>query len=145
MEIQLLPDATVLIMWTLFMAVLIALNGWVFRPTLALMDKRAQATLGLQAQTSELAQETAGLVMTYETKIRLARIDAVRHREEIIQKTREEERQIIQKTRGEIEEKITELQRQIQQEQGEAAIKLKQYAQELAVLMTQRILERKVA
>lgn len=143
--IDLFPNATVALMWLIFMAVLFVLNRNVFKPTLALLEERKNQSDRLQDRTTELFSQTQKALKRYEEKMVQARLAASRLREDIIGRARNQERELIDRARQETEAVLEELKVGILREKMEAEIKLRQYSQDLAKTMVGKILEQDVA
>jgi F-type H+-transporting ATPase subunit b len=139
------PDATVLVLWVIFMVVLFVLNQCVFQPTLKLVDARKSTTTGRKDETLHLIGKNQENLAVFERKMTQARLHAAHARENILNQARTEEAQIIAKARKENDGVLDELRGELAQERDEALMALKQHAQILARQMVDKVLERKVA
>lgn len=143
--IDLIPNETIIFMWVIFIAVLIALSRWVFKPTLKLMEERKNKTERLLEETTQLTEKTQEMLALYEEKIDKARLEAAKEREKIINQTRSEEAKIVSQARKENETLISKMKSELKNEKEKAELQLKQKTKGLALLMVNKILERKVA
>lgn len=142
--IDLYPNATLPIMWGIFIVVVWALSRFVFAPTLDLIDERKKKTDDLKREAATLSQSTIEFVSHYEKKVAEARVLAARERERLIAAARTREHEMIARARKENEELLLELRGEIQGKKKEAELKLKHSIRELAAEVASKILERNV-
>lgn len=122
------------------MSVLTGLYFLVFKPTIALIEKREHSGHGLKTESEELIAQTKEALALYEKKMADARSQAITEREAIIESARVLEREIIGKARIEVDAVLGEIKKQISIQKKEAELQLRQYAQELAKKMVDKVL-----
>lgn len=140
--IELLPNITTVVQWFIFMAVLLALNLLVYKPTLAIISERKKKTTGLSEDAHHLLDQAKKSLETYQAQMTEAKVLATRAREHLVKEGREEEHTVVGRARRENEEVLEDLRRNLDQESKEATFKLKQYAQDLARMIVSRVMER---
>ena len=142
--IDLYPNATLPIMWGIFILVVWVLSRLVFAPTLDLIDERKKRTDDLKQEAARLSQTTVDLVSRYEKKMAEARVLAARERERIINSARAREHEILSEARKENEEVLLELRGSIEGKKKEGELRLRHYVRELAAQVASKILDRNV-
>lgn len=140
--IDLAPNLTIFPMWVLFVVVLVALNHWVFGPTLAILDERKNQTERQEQNAKHLLEETQKRLASYEEAILQARNRAAVERERIVNEAHEDEKAIINKARSDTEKVLDDIKTKVEGEKGGAILKLRQEAQGLARSIVDKVLER---
>ena len=102
-------DATLLIQLGLFLFMLLVLTHLVFKPVIALIEARREATEGMMASAVALEKEAATLNASVSEKLQESRKEAVKEREKRLFDATLREREIMTKAREEAHEKITSM------------------------------------
>lgn len=98
-EINLFPDQTVFVQLLIFLSVLAALNILVFKPLLKVLQLRRSKTEGDLKRIGEVQAKAMTVMKEYEGKIKEARLEAFRMKEEIRREGESEATRIIQEAR----------------------------------------------
>lgn len=98
-EINLFPDQTVFVQLLIFLSVLVSLNLLVFKPLLKVLQLRRSKTEGDQKRIEEIQAKATAVMKEYEEKIKQARLEAFRVKEEIRREGEAETTRIIQEAR----------------------------------------------
>ncbi len=77
-------DKTVFIQIVIFLAAIFILNSLVFKPFIALIDKRHELTRGAISEANELEQKVKSIIGEYDAKLHEARLVAAEERNKII-------------------------------------------------------------
>ncbi|EKD41841.1 MAG: hypothetical protein ACD_73C00498G0001 [uncultured bacterium] len=140
--IDLYPNETLPILWTIFMVVFFFLNLWVFKPTLKIIEARKGQTDTLQVEAQKLMVENKQHIEKYEKIIFEARQQAALTRDNIIKEARKLEALLVAKARKEAEVLIAAMQEELKKEREAGAGALNAYAAQMAKEVALKVLER---
>ncbi|MBX7147690.1 ATP synthase F0 subunit B [bacterium] len=143
--INLTPDFTFFYMLGIFVVVLFALNALVFQPTLKILEARHGQTDKLKDTVTSLNEETARLLIQYETHIAEVRAKGSKERERLVTEARDKQHKIVDAARAEAEKTLEGMRGDINHAMKEATLQMRQHVQELSRDIVARLLERKVA
>jgi F-type H+-transporting ATPase subunit b len=137
-------DISVAYQIILFLILWAILHRVVFRPFLALLEKRELKTQGARQETAELEREGGRLKAQYEEKIAQAHAASNAAKEVIVRDARQQREQILNQARVEaasvLERARQEIQHEMQRARQLAAIEVAAVAQE----MVSKVLGRRV-
>lgn len=102
-------DATLFIQLGLFLFMLFVLTHLVFKPAIALIEARREATEGMMSTTNEIEKEAAALNASISEKLQESRRGAIKERESLIFDATQKEREILAKAREEAHAHITSM------------------------------------
>jgi len=140
--IDLYPNETLPLLWTIFMVVFFFLNLWVFKPTLKIIEARKGQTDTLQVEAQKLIAQNKQHIEKYEKIILEARQKAALERENIIKKARKFEAEIVSVARKEAEAMVSAMQDELKKEPYEINSLIQNMANEAVKLVgePQRVL-----
>ena len=92
-------NKTVFIQIAIFLIAIYILNKLVFKPFLALVDRRDKLTRGAIEEANELEGKVAQIIEEYDAKLAEARVQAVAERNKIIHEGQKAADDIVHKTR----------------------------------------------
>lgn len=95
-------DITIFLQLGLFLVLLTVLNFVLFKPFLALIEKRHERIEGLREQSEHLTAQSGADSEAYQMRMREARAAASREREALRNQGRDENRRLLQQARSEI-------------------------------------------
>jgi F0F1-type ATP synthase membrane subunit b/b' len=144
MQIELIPDFTIVYQWILFMIAFMALHFCVFRPALHLIDRRRTGTDGAKETADALKIESEKLAAVYEKKLESARLEGIRKKDEIRTSGEKYKEESIKKARAEVERSLEEVRSKIDLESKEATLQLRSKSREMAHEIASKILEREI-
>ncbi len=144
MQIELIPDFTVVYQWILFMVAFLALHFCVFRPALHLIERRRTGTEGTRESAQALDVESQKLAAAYDKKVEAARLEGIRKKDEIRTGGEKFKEESLKKARLEVERSLEEVRSKIDLESKEALLQLRSKSREIGREIASKILEREV-
>ncbi len=141
---NLLPDYTFFFQLVLFLVVLFSLNSLLFKPVLALIDRRKTATVGTHDEVSSLKQKTEQKLKEYESKIAQARVAGGQLKDKIKKEGESIAAEKIGQARKNADEYVGKMQSQITQQSLEARLSLGKEAENLAKQFAEELLGRAI-
>ena len=133
-------DVTLIFQLTLFVALLVLLNGILFKPFLKVIEDRHNKIHGAKEEADRLAR-LAGLDReTYEARLRDAKRQAQGEREALRQSGREEERRLLAEVRAEIARGLNETREQVSAAERAAKQSLATQTDALARQLVEKVL-----
>ncbi len=141
---NLLPDYTFFFQLLIFLVVLFSLNSLLFKPVLALLDKRKTATVGTHDEVGALKEKAEQKLKEYETKIAQARIVGGQLKDKIKKEGEVVALEKIGQSRKKADEYVSNMQSQITQQSLEARLSLGKEAENLAKQFAEELLGRAI-
>ena len=141
---NLLPDYTFFFQLLLFLIVLFSLNSLLFKPVLALLDKRKIATVGTQDEVGHLKEKAEQKLKEYEAKMAQARVAGGQLKDKIKKEGEALAAEKIGQSRKSADEHINQMQSQITQQSLEARLSLGKEAENLAKQFAEELLGRTI-
>lgn len=141
-EVQLIPDSTAIYQLVIFLTVTALLSFFVFRPVLAVLDRRKEKTEGDQLLASEYVQKCEERFHTYEERIHHARQEAIKAEEQLRQAGFGEAKKIMEAARHSSLETLSRYKAELDKELDRARELLEANTSELANEIIEKILER---
>jgi F-type H+-transporting ATPase subunit b len=131
-SIQLVPDGTILLHIVAVVVMVAILNRTMFRPINKILADREAQTAGRSSEAKKLRADVEDSISRYETGLRQARTagyqlveskrnEALKYREEEVNKVREEIRVLIASEKAQIEQQVAEARLSLQAEATETA------------------------
>lgn len=132
-------------MFGLFLATLLVLNVYVFKPTLAILKEREHRLKGMAQEAEFFLRQHDFKCEAYKNLMGEARVLARQKREEILKLAEIEQREILTEATHAADVFIQDAKSNISQQTKEASLKLKTSAESLADNMVGKLLKRQVA
>ena len=132
----------ILIQGIAFLAVLIVLSRFIFKPTLKVLEERENRMGGDRRQAKDLVEKTEAQIKEYEEKIYQAKSKAKDIKSKIIKEALTKEREILGQAREESSKIITAARNKMLEESKDILRDLQKDSKELASQMAQKILGR---
>jgi F-type H+-transporting ATPase subunit b len=104
-------DATLFIQLGIFLVMLFLLNRLIFKPVIALIEARREATEGAMTAARALDNEAAALDASLSEKLETTRKSAIEKRDALLQAATDQERMIIGHAREEAHAKVADMKR----------------------------------
>lgn len=142
---DLMPNATLLPMWVIYVTSLIVLNFLVFQPTLKLFQKRKDLTVGLDQETENFKTQTLVQVNEYEMLFAEAKKVAKTAREAILKSAEAEQKEIISLARQKVDGQILTIKDQIKKESSVALSQLREESKQIAGIILDKLMDRRAA
>ncbi len=142
--IDLLPNATVVVQWVIFMMALVTLHFGIFRPILHLLEERKNRTEGEKETAETLEKKTVEISDRCGKRLEEARLEGSRKKEEIRGAGEKQVEEILKRTRAEMDKRLSETRQTIDKEVKEASFLLRQQARDLSKEIASKILGREV-
>lgn len=143
-SVQLMPDKTFFVQLGIFLAVLFALNHFVFKPVLRIIALRREKTKGAQAQIEALAAKTETLVKEYEAKIQEARKEAFGLKEGIRREGEAQGQKMVQEARQASLVQVEQMRHEIKRETDQAGRRLETEAERIGKTLAEKLLGRPI-
>lgn len=142
---NLLPDLTILPMWLIFMATMLTLNHFVFKPTLAILSERNKRTEGSDKEVVYFTEQTQIKLDEYENLMNDAWTLARSARDEVLREAEATQKEILTEARSETDNKLNAAHKEVQTQANQARSSLAQSAAAMAKEITNKLIDRKVA
>ncbi|HSA58793.1 MAG TPA: ATP synthase F0 subunit B [bacterium] len=142
--IDLLPNATIVTQWVIFMTAFLVLHFGVFRPTLKIIEQRTSKTAGEKETARQLEEQSKAMELVHSKKMEEARLEGIRKKD--VHRTNGERfvEDLLKKARAEIEQNMERSRAEIDRQSKEAALQLRQQARELGHDIAVKVLERNI-
>lgn len=132
-------------MFGLFLATLLVLNVYIFKPTLAILKEREHRLKGMAQEAEFFLKQHEHKCEAYKNLMGEAKILARQKREEILKLAEIEQREILTEATHAAETFIQDAKANISKQTKEASLHLKTSAESLANGMVEKLLKRQVA
>ncbi|MEI8173276.1 MAG: ATP synthase F0 subunit B [Deltaproteobacteria bacterium] len=137
-------DSTILIQMINFLLLIFILNLLLYKPILGIMDKRKK-------QFQDTEDEIRGINLTieermaaYEEKVRLAKMDALNRKIDILKEGSDQAKSIIDAARGEIPGMMEQFNKEINKEVTEARRILADQSRKMSLDIAEKLLGRSI-
>jgi F-type H+-transporting ATPase subunit b len=137
-------DKTLIIQLIIFIAAIFILNSFLFKPLLALVEKREMLTTGRVKEAKELGEKVEQIVKEYKARLDEVRAKAMDERNEIRREAHAVAESLISKARQEAQVLLEEARQKLEAEAKEIRTKIKPEIEILANEMVLRILGRRI-
>lgn len=141
--IRLIPDATVIFQLIIFLAVVVILSVFVFRPTLKILDERRRRTSDLQKETDKLSTDAAAMDREYAEKIAVARTEGSALERELLNLGEDEARKIIGAAKQEGRQSISKTHDEIVSDTAKTKQDLTKQISDFAKMIVAKVLLRR--
>lgn len=141
-EIQLLPDKTFFIQLATFLVVAVSLNHFVFKPVFRIISLRKSKTEGDRQKILNLTEKTESLIKEYEEKMRTAKQEAFKVKEEIRKEGEEQSHRIVQEAKQASLAQIDKIKKEVASASQVAGRDLEDQAKTLGKSLAEKVLGR---
>jgi F-type H+-transporting ATPase subunit b len=131
-------DATALISGVIFVALMLVLHQILFKPYLAIIEKRESMTDGAGAEATAAEQQATARLAEYNAGIETARTDATRVRDELRAKGKADEEAILASARAEAAEFAARAREALEAQAASAGAQVEAQARLLASAIVNR-------
>ena len=137
-------DSTILIQMINFLLLIFILNLLIYKPILGIMDRRKKQQQETGDEISRINQTIEERMAAYEEKVRLAKMDALNSKNDILKEGSEQAKSIIDAARGEIPGMMEQFQEKMNKEVADARRILTGQSQKISVDIAEKLLGRSV-
>jgi len=138
-------DYTLWIQMVNFLALIFILNLLLYKPILGIIDKRKKQVQDTEDEIRRLNQMVEERMASYEEKLRLAKMDALEKKLEIIREGAEQAKSFIEAAKGEIPGMMEKFHEEIGKEISEARRILTDQSRGISIEITEKLLGRSLA
>lgn len=142
---DLTPNATLLPMWVIYVTSIFVLNFLVFKPTLQILKKRKELTVGLDDEAQNFKNQTLTVLNQLEMQMAEAKKVAKAAREEILRSAEAQFREITLLARQKSDDHILQIKDQIKNESSVALKKLRVESNAIAEAILDKLVDRRAA
>jgi F-type H+-transporting ATPase subunit b len=136
---------SMLLQMTNFLLLIFILNIVLYKPLLKILDERDKRISETQQKTKGFCEETEKMISGYNEKLQLAKIEAMKQKNNAKKYAAEKANVIIEESRKEAEQNLLEVKNQITKEIETARKELEPELEKMAITIAEQILGRKVA
>lgn len=138
---KMLPSWTLIAQLIMFLGAMMILSRLLFKPMLAVFEKRRQLTEEPKEKAAELRKESAEIEQTVEEKIRAARGDADRLRDQLLSAAQKNERKTLVEAREQADKIAQENRQELNAAAQAARAELDAEINRLAEQLTNRLMK----
>ena len=142
--VTVIPDYTLLIQIVTFLALIFILNVLLYKPTLAIIDRRKKQLEELENEIKLFNDSVAKRAVEYEEKLKSAKTNASELKKEIIKEGSDQAKGIVDAVRNEIPLMAQEFQKKMDKELQTARDILTTQSKKLSVEIAEKVLGRHV-
>jgi F-type H+-transporting ATPase subunit b len=142
--VTVIPDYTLLIQIVTFLALIFILNVLLYKPTLAIIDRRKKQLEELENEIKLFNDSVAKRAVEYEEKLKSAKTNASELKKEIIKEGSDQAKGIVDTVRNEIPLMVQEFQKKMDKELQTARDILTTQSKKLSVEIAEKVLGRHV-
>ena len=142
--VTVIPDYTLLIQIVTFLALIFILNILLYKPTLAIIDRRKKQLEELENEIKLFNDSVAKRAVEYEEKLKSAKTNASELKKEIIKEGSDQAKGIVDAVRNEIPLMAQEFQKKMDKELQTARDILTTQSKKLSVEIAEKVLGRHV-
>lgn len=135
-------DYTLWIQMANFIVLMIILNLLLYKPVLGIIDRRKKKLEDTEEEIRRLNQSVEDRMAAYEEKLRLAKIQALEKRQEIMKEGSEQAKKFIEAAKGEIPAMMEKFQADMNKEVNEARRILTDQSKKISVEIAEKLLGR---
>lgn len=137
-------DYTILIQMINFLFLLFVLNLFLYKPILGIMDKRKKSFQDTEDEVKRINLTIEERMAAYEEKVRLAKLDALNQKNEILKEGSEQAKSVIDAARGEIPGMMDQFHEKMNKEVTEARRVLTGESGKISVDIAEKLLGRSI-
>jgi len=138
-------DITIWIQMANFLALMFILNLLLYKPILGIIDGRKKQIQDAEEEIKRLNREVEERMAAYEEKLRLAKMEALEKKLEIIKEGTEQGKGFIEAAKGEIPGMMEKFREEIGKEISEARRILTDQSRGISIEITEKLLGRSLA
>ncbi len=142
--VTVIPDYTLLIQIVTFLALIFILNVLLYKPTLAIIDRRKKQLEELENEIKLFNDSVDKRAVEYEEKLKSAKTNASELKKEIIKEGSDQAKGIVDAVRNEIPLMVQEFQKKMDKELQAARDILTTQSKKLSVEIAEKVLGRHV-
>lgn len=135
-------DYTLWVQMANFLILMFALNLLLYKPILGIIDKRKKQIQDAEEEIRRLNQSVDDRMAAYEEKLRLAKIQALEKKHEIMKEGSEQAKSFIEAAKGEIPAIMEKFHAEMNKEVGEARRLLTDQSKRISVEIAEKLLGR---
>ena len=137
-------DYTILIQMINFLLLIFILNVLLYKPILGILDKRKKQFQDTDDEIKHLNQTVEERMAAYEQKVRLAKLDALNVKTDILKEGSDQAKGIIDAARGEIPAIMGQFHEKMNKEVTEAKRVLADQSRKISVEIAEKLLGRSI-
>ena len=137
-------DYTILIQMINFLLLIFILNVLLYKPILGILDKRKKQFQDTNDEIKHLNQTVEERMAAYEQKVRLAKLDALNIKTDILKEGSDQAKSIIEAARGEIPGIMGQFHEKMNKEVDEAKRLLADQSSKISVEIAEKLLGRSI-
>lgn len=138
-------DYTIWIQMANFLALMFILNLLLYKPILGIIDRRKKQIQDAEEEIKRLNREVEERMAAYEEKLRLAKMEALEKKLEIIREGTEQGKSFIEAAKGEIPGMMEKFHEEIGKEISDARRILTDQSRGISIEITEKLLGRSLA
>ncbi|HJK95876.1 MAG TPA: ATP synthase F0 subunit B [Polyangiaceae bacterium LLY-WYZ-14_1] len=128
----------------LFLLLFLFLRTFVFRPVMAVLDRREQATVGARREAEAVKKKAAGLADEFDAQLRKVRAAAAEERERLRQEGARLEQSLLDEAKKEVASTTADAESRLAEETKATRAELEAAVPSLAAAMASKVLGREV-
>lgn len=137
-------DSTILIQMINFLILIFILNMLLYKPILGIMDKRKKRFQDTEDEIKSINLTIEERMAAYEEKVRLAKMDALNQKNDILKEGSDQAKTIIDAARGEIPGMMEEFHGKMNREVTDARRILADQSRKISVDIAEKLLGRSI-
>jgi len=137
-------DSTILIQMINFLILIFILNLLLYKPILGIMDKRKKRFQDTEDEIKSINLTIEERMAAYEEKVRLAKMDALNQKNDILKEGSDQAKTIIDAARGEIPGMMEEFHGKMNREVTDARRILTDQSRKISVDIAEKLLGRSI-
>jgi F-type H+-transporting ATPase subunit b len=137
-------DSTILIQMINFLVLIFILNLLLYKPILGIMDKRKKRFQDTEDEIKSINLTIEERMAAYEEKVRLAKMDALNQKNDILKEGSDQAKTIIDAARGEIPGMMEEFHGKMNREVTDARRILTDQSRKISVDIAEKLLGRSI-
>ena len=137
-------DYTILVQMINFLLLIFILNVLLYKPILGILDKRKKQFQDTDDEIKHLNQTVEERMAAYEQKVRLAKLDALNIKTDILKEGSDQAKSIIEAARGEIPGIMGQFHEKMNKEVDEAKRVLADQSSKISVEIAEKLLGRSI-
>ncbi|MCX5836500.1 MAG: ATP synthase F0 subunit B [Deltaproteobacteria bacterium] len=137
-------DSTILIQMINFLILIFILNMLLYKPILGIMDKRKKRFQDTEDEIKSINLTIEERMAAYEEKVRLAKMDALNQKNDILKEGSDQAKTIIDAARGEIPGMMEEFHGKMNREVTDARRILTDQSRKISVDIAEKLLGRSI-
>jgi F-type H+-transporting ATPase subunit b len=135
-------DYTILIQMINFLLLIFILNQLIYKPILGIMDKRKKQFQDMEDEIKRITMTNEERMAAYEEKVRLAKMDALNQKNDILKEGSDQAKTTIDAARGEIPGMMEQFHEKIKKEVADARRTLADQSRKISVDIAEKLLGR---